>query len=198
MLPPFKAEIYEQQIIFCWLQSGARDTLHMPIDFPRLSMYMIIPLHIIRQLASGWLPEVLTPLKGPLISHFPWRRAVSAKSLHMGASAIPMKRKGVQSLQLCRKGYILYVRVYTCVFLCMCVYVCVCVCVGQCRAQLFSLMSWMKSKDQHSNFNPKFPITNCYLYFSRLLSLPVIIVWYVHDVSCLYVCATVIIHVKEY
>lgn len=166
----------------------------MPVDFDDLTTYMNISLHISRskhftfefklythththtlQLASGWFPEVLTSLKALLYlnspreeqrvpSHFtlehlpfPWKE--KKKLLEFAISA------AVHWLSAGRGVCILYESMSTCVT----------VSVGQCRAQLLSLISRMRSNHQDSNFNSKCPITNSYLYFSRL-------VWDIHDI----------------
>lgn len=55
------------------------------------------------QLASGLFPEVLTPLKTPPISHFPERRAESAKSLH-GIRHSSEKKKAFRACNFCDHG----------------------------------------------------------------------------------------------
>lgn len=97
-----------EQIICYWIESRAM--------YKCFATYMIIPLHIFRAkhlmfelhtLCSSWIaPWSINAIEGPPISHFLWRRAKSAKSLHMGASAIPMKRKRLLehtiSVAMCR------------------------------------------------------------------------------------------------
>ena len=123
-------------------------------------------LHTTQQLASVLPPEVLNTLNALQYLISPGRRAESAKSLHMGASAIQKKRLSENVISachvqaICRKG-------------CVAVWRrrrggrgggCYCVCWSlQGTAVQFNIMD----VDRDSNFKPKGLITNCYLYFSR-------------------------------
>ena len=121
------------------------------------------------QLASGFLPGVLTPLKGAPNLSYSWEKITESCHFIRAHPPYPPKGKGFQRTQFQQSSTRYFQTAMECT---VCMHLCVSVCELACVGRSCSVHGH-DGERTYTDFFPKFPITCHYLYifFFRRMTL---------------------------